>query len=1850
MANVSADIYDEAKRYVELILQQNVPIVDADVNDGQQMQYVSLFRRLLQDVVGNGAREDAFKIAELPTGPTNDFIAIGGTHADGGAERFWAEGHRCQLYADENYMNNGPDSEVQPWSTGLNDEILTDADHKHIPGALVGRILEPNVVDGTGYTIVANTDHTITVTPGSTMLATATVGNRYRIRPSVPVGSNRDDLVFLDVWLREIGKAEDPDLEHIIEGIPFEAMRRYKVIQTVRLQEGSLVPPAAYVDADGHPHIIVELASIVRLDSNSTITDAMITDLRFHLFRTNEIDSLYVNKTGDSMQGDLAFDASTHVTGDDVIVDPQVLADDLVDQKRLDKNTHLLGINALGEDVVPDPKPDVHDNRYYTKPYIDQKWGQNLMINPDFKDGWHGWTNEYPYVIDGWPLAEALDDIRLGRKLCCDGGIQIDIDYCCHACEVLFISQDYEFLCNACVDEVFLYETLSIPEIRVGDQVRPYLRLDFWNQDQYLGYEIEVFDPQDKSVAHINLEATVPVPKAATKMTYSIGCFLDTVGPCVGGDGITIIIHHAQVRSIQPIQLQDDECCVCKNDEPIIRNVTNQGVIEYEHAHNEKIIEIWKAPFQKWVWDPITEKSYGPEKITEEPSSEGTSTSGVITASVPVTGFEFILDTTDPYEGTGDATFQLTIPARYMSMEEVSALPVNMTGLSDFGLAVSNVPSDITKIRIIIEDNLGRNQTWEQIGVTPASAWKFLRFWNLVGTDPGFDITQVQKFKIEFFGSSVSLFDPGDFRVDELAWYKPGISPISSATLDTINPCMDAKALYVELNGCTHFTIKTFNATPDMPANSIGATHFRIDIRSMVEIPAGAALKIRLLDGSGGCAESTYIFPGTIPEKLPGDPCTTILLPLAGFVDPCPGYGPLMWDFVVLMEIEVQGILPASSQPDPKFWWDDLWFSDAVGNPLGVQPFIETAEGYANQAHVDATYMPVTCTAGEIQLIRDLFNYPDTSSLQAAWLAEAYTMCEDSDQAHITADAYEGVQAVFLDCTTTSKFFNADWLGAPKNFGGFPADLTFWTKSNPATWNAKMFLWDILGNIAVVSGPAGAFVVVPANTSWQKVTFDTISAPVFDWTQVSMAALQVDSISDRPVQIFLDKFAINAEALVFEDFEGYVGDGDLWGTWYTNICGPIAGAGLPIFDVGESIDGCTSPVVVWPAWDGQDIRYYGDEGYWGAEILLVPGKYQDTDPLEPTTYVHLIGQPGADIDVGSSYVFQESDPKIEVFCDGVWDAPPPNMPPYGATIRVERDGIEVFNGDVEANVLSAIAVAGYGPAGIFTIKPNMPPPMAWPIPYLTVNFDMGPFGGTTVRCGYATFLDEPDPSCRNVFIEPVYEVESHQIGLEPTSTTYTFYDHPCECRQIVEVMGFGEPVWDDLFYKILPDDGFEGMPTDYGEALKFKYYDDATGDFAWLGTQLTPNQMKFSGGGREDPDFGTETEYVTIWMGPGSAEVVGAHSRESLLSVDANLAGVFSHIFTVDPTEIGKWGLGMKVWIRNQCQAGACKIKCCDVKEESKEVTPDANICGAYGEITNVNPGAYQVTVTFADAVTALFETAKKAEILVSPYESTFKGAMGFYWEMSNDLVTFLNTQLDPYVRWWFNYWEGEEAECEPEIEGGVLIDDGDGLKHEFLFTDSEKEQINPMDWWPLWCGPAFSEALITDANPTDDWIEICDAESWAVGQMVWLFSDTIRQGFLSVIDELDIGANKVRVKEAVPSTLAGYPSFAGFLVAENARLMDATAIAHYCLNPTEVQNPDGTPRDGEKYVTVFMDLGLFVFDPAIDWNSWPNVEIHYTSYMNRIQLPPDPGIYRLAAVRSPCGRTKLSQDVKVGL
>jgi hypothetical protein len=104
----------------------------------------------------------------------------------------------------------------------------------------------------------------------------AQVGDNYRIEMTTPSGSDRDDGVFLNVYIDEYDCDDDPNLKHNLT-ILVCAQLRLKVIQTIYIQEGAETM-SDYVDSDGNQHYVFEIARIHRYDGVDAIWD--IDDLR----------------------------------------------------------------------------------------------------------------------------------------------------------------------------------------------------------------------------------------------------------------------------------------------------------------------------------------------------------------------------------------------------------------------------------------------------------------------------------------------------------------------------------------------------------------------------------------------------------------------------------------------------------------------------------------------------------------------------------------------------------------------------------------------------------------------------------------------------------------------------------------------------------------------------------------------------------------------------------------------------------------------------------------------------------------------------------------------------------------------------------------------------------------------------------------------------------------------------------------------------------------------------------------------------------------------------------------------------------------------------------------------------------------------------------------------------------------------------------------------------------------------------------------------------------------------------------------------------------------------------------
>jgi hypothetical protein len=279
----SGNIFKEWKRYVAGLAQSvgRRPLIDRDVNDVLESAFHQL-QRAIGVAFGKQFVGDSFKVIGL--GIANNFSLNGNGASlllpDSWA-RGWVNGHQVLLTVDPSpYVPSSPTvqtkDELYHRSTGLTALTLQDSSMKWVVNELVGRTLYPNVDSVTGFTIISNTANTITIGAGD-MTTVAAVGDNYYIGLTTPT-VDRDDLVYLDVFVDEWDATEDPDLLHpIATGV--ESWRRLKVVQALCVSEG-ITSVSDYVDSDGNQHYVVKLAYLHRLAANPNITSGMVEDLR----------------------------------------------------------------------------------------------------------------------------------------------------------------------------------------------------------------------------------------------------------------------------------------------------------------------------------------------------------------------------------------------------------------------------------------------------------------------------------------------------------------------------------------------------------------------------------------------------------------------------------------------------------------------------------------------------------------------------------------------------------------------------------------------------------------------------------------------------------------------------------------------------------------------------------------------------------------------------------------------------------------------------------------------------------------------------------------------------------------------------------------------------------------------------------------------------------------------------------------------------------------------------------------------------------------------------------------------------------------------------------------------------------------------------------------------------------------------------------------------------------------------------------------------------------------------------------------------------------------------------------
>lgn len=309
----STSLFDESLGYMGALLQQGVPLIDADWND-QTENLIANIRRAIEFAIGNGSPNAGFRIDESGVSNVNNFTIKGGGGTIETAGRCFNKGFPALLVSDIDFTD--VTNVINPQITALTDTVLTDSAANYAVNELAGRDLVPDVANpGTTISIVSNTATTITVASG--LIAATAVGTHYRVNLSTP-GTNRTDFVYLDCFLDEVDETEDSNLTHV--GVPpsasnVEAAYRLKLRTWVKVTEGGSVP-ADYTDGDGNYHAILELAQIDRLSADSTVTTAMLNDSR--VYTPPRPDVLDTGSTVLSAVSELNFDTglSVSIVGD----------------------------------------------------------------------------------------------------------------------------------------------------------------------------------------------------------------------------------------------------------------------------------------------------------------------------------------------------------------------------------------------------------------------------------------------------------------------------------------------------------------------------------------------------------------------------------------------------------------------------------------------------------------------------------------------------------------------------------------------------------------------------------------------------------------------------------------------------------------------------------------------------------------------------------------------------------------------------------------------------------------------------------------------------------------------------------------------------------------------------------------------------------------------------------------------------------------------------------------------------------------------------------------------------------------------------------------------------------------------------------------------------------------------------------------------------------------------------------------------------------------------------------------------------------------------------------------------
>jgi len=1850
-ANISRRLYDERKRYVQTVLQQGVPLVDADYNEAQESFYGQI-RRAVQSALGDGAPGVAFQVVERREGGAlveNDLLVKGGYHPRTGPERLWVAGHGAALHEDVPWSAS---PEIVPRSTGMTACELHDSAAFFEPDALVGRTLVPNIANpGKRYAIVANTVNSITVGENEDLIADgARPGDPYRITLTTPA-ADRVDTVYVDAYLDEIDAAEDPELLHTFS-TKLEAMCRLRLVQSVLVAEGGDPPAPAnpddpLVDADGNEHFLLPIARIRREANNPRIENRMIEDLRRQIFSLDQVEDRYVNADGDTMRGDLAFLPGTAIHGEGVVGE-QEIQDDSVSQRKLQRRTHLLGDDG----VIPTAErlPVVHDNRYFPKSVLATFFGPNMVVNGDFEKGLTGWIEKTPFPVHGAPGPHVLEKVRVGWRLCgpdCCRGLFTHFHPGFKGCEVCAVAQEIP----VCGGGLFAWSQ-SVRVARGNDRVRPFLAVGLFASEQFLGQVRvpfhETLDLGNGETARVpvvlgrehglrRLRALFDLDACVDRIIVAL-CFEVDFDGCSVDELLEVIVcdvrgwRFADEGAIEdgiytpplpppfvpgdpgiPVPVPDDPSVLTGGGDgetpiteskttkvPVIDRVTTTGEVIYRPAHRQTWLNVYRTldPVTSLVWDPENGQVRSPELVEVVP----TRSPEIVTTHVgeepgPPPPWIF---TVDPL------TWVLGEPTH-----------VVVTG-KDFSpdLTVAVVPGTGLAIQNVTVSPEGEQVEFDVVfdGATAGTA-------ALVLTNPDGQEAQI----------TISIEEP--------------VQPPVPTTIDLAAP-----ALEVTAGQEAPFTL----VVRDQDGQSMPG----VEIAAETSDPALATVtpEVTTTDAAG---QAAFTIAGvaegnTTITFVAGD--AQAMLAVAVAAEPVPVVG---------------SIIPSA---------EGVNLGSAGTTALTVQVLDEAGQPLEGQTVVAASTEPAIVAVTPAELATG----PDgkaTFTLEAVGPGSA-GVTFNAGGLMLTVPVSVALPPPLIEAVSPADVFPGTTQLLEVFGAGFQAGLTLAvspatgiTLGTPAVMNGGTLI-QVEAQIAPDIAP-GPVALTVTNPDGQSATltgafriaeatapgpgdpgFPTLDVEFHDETPGSLRVL-VDPNAD-PVTILQGMLGAaeglppgekTVSALNLDGTPGnlrFVVAGEL-GTPVDLAVGLLDAAGrVATVQVGTLQP--SDVVLSDPLTSDTLLR---ELVTLGASVGLPAGTFVPVEiPLEaavaPTGFdmavvtglrLTLTPHPAPEGTQSTlwfdSFALVRTDATVEVLEDFA------SYPDQAALDVYWKDIGARHVLQVESAISRELVPVIVAPADrVFDLKFHGDPGWAEADVVLVKATEASRAAGVLdeergIRFGDGHYRTAPIEGCRNVFIEPAYIASALCRAVVARAQPFEFVAGDCECApEFPQVQRIGDFVSDPLLHRILPDDGFRGTPTGYGEMFALEYCDPANPE-TWvrIGSRSTPAQVLHAGGGRNDPEVPPglpknpqtgEPIYVTLYHGPGSPQ--GA--RESLIAVDVPVpAGTAEADIIVSPVDATGFAVGMPVWLRNDCHPGhpRCRISSCEV-----ETSPhDPSVYGLYGEVVAIEPNDNRVRVRFFEPpqVAAEFQTELKAALLVSP-----RDAMGYYWEASPGLVDLVSTTDGICIRWWFRYWEAAASRCTlhgPFEEAGVLLCDGDGHTRNFPFVGETGAVIDPAEWRTIWSKPIEPCRLWNDLAPGGNTLEVCTPQRFSRGDVVRVVDDRWPTGWRATVVAVDTVNNRLRLAEPLPATLPGLPDFDGFKVARNAVAFRVVVRANIMKSPTTRAALDGTPLFGPDFVVVDFDAGRFTFDPSF---AGP-VRIFYGAEWRTYRLPPVHGIYKLQAV-----------------